>query len=482
MQVKKSTCCHNQNNLSTNQLEENILLSNRRWFVLIAIGTGTFMSALDISVVNTILPILQRDLKSNIPTIEWIIIVYLLLVSALLPIFGRLGDIHGHKQIYLWGFVIFIGSSLLCALANNVYMLILFRGFQAIGAAMLSSNSPAILTKIFPSTQRGKALGLQATMTYLGLTVGPPLGGLLTDIYSWRAVFLINIPVGFVAIVLSVFFITKDRNLNIAEGFDFKGAFLFTVGLMVLLICLNQGHNWGWTSPLIFVLLIISLSLFVGFLYHENRTRYPLLDLTLFNNRIFSSSVISAVLNYICVNSSIFLLPFFLIQGLEMNPSKAGLYLSVQPIIMAIAAPISGSLSDRYGTKIPTFTGMTTLAFALFLLSKIGPESSTFYILLSLSILGLGTGIFISPNNSALMGSAPLNRQGIAAGVLATSRNIGMLLGIGLAGAIFTTVIDTTGSNPNLHLLDAIKYSYLAAMCVAIFGIIVTLVREDTNR
>ncbi len=183
----------------------------QKWLVLIAIGMSTFMSALDTSVVNTVLPIITKSFESHIATVEWVVIIYLLIVSGLLLSFGRLGDIRGHRTVFLIGFSIFIISSALCGMSPTIEFLILFRGLQAIGAAMLAANSPAILTKSFPSSQRGQALGLQATMTYLGLTVAPSLGGWLTDLVSWRAIFYINIPVGISAFVLAWMFIPSDE-------------------------------------------------------------------------------------------------------------------------------------------------------------------------------------------------------------------------------------------------------------------------------
>ncbi len=450
---------------------------DRKWWVLIAVGTGTFMSALDISAINTVLPIINREFNSSIATIEWVVIVYLLLVSGLLPIFGRLGDIRGHKPVYITGFLIFITSSVFCGLSPSVYALIAARGLQALGAAMLSANSPAILTKSFPSSQRGQALGMQATMTYLGLTVGPALGGWLTDLYNWRAVFFINVPVGLLALFLSLRFIQRDTPEKITERFDWPGALTLMGGLITLLVALNQGHNWGWLSPITLALLTISIFLLGIFIAIEKRTLAPMLDLTLFRNRLFSTSISSAVINYICVYSILFLMPFYLIQGRELSPSQAGLILTAQPIIMAIVAPISGTLSDRIGTRIPSIVGMVSLAVGLFSLSQIGPYTPLNFVAIGLAIAGLGIGVFISPNNSALMGSAPHSRQGIAAGLLATSRNVGMVLGVGLSGAIFTSALTHSAGVSNQALFQAIQISFLVAAGLATIGIITSAIR-----
>jgi EmrB/QacA subfamily drug resistance transporter len=447
--------------------------SSGKWWVLVAIGAGTFMSALDGSVVNTTLPLITRYFGSTIAAVEWVVTVYLLVLSGLLLSFGRLGDMQGHKRVYLVGFTVFLISSALCGFANSVNMLIISRGFQALGGAMLMANSPAILTKSFPTRQRGQALGLQATMTYLGLTVGPSLGGWLADQFSWRAVFYINIPVGLIALYLSARFIRSDHPSQVSERFDLTGAFTFLAGLVFLLFGLNQGHALGWLSPVILGALITSILFLVWFVYIEVRSPTPMLDLHLFRSWPFSSAVISAILNYICVYTIIFLMPFYLLQGRNYTPTQTGLILTAMPIIMAIVAPFSGTISDRIGPRIPALVGMAGLASGLYLLSQLGPTTSPPQIVLRLGVVGLGTGIFISPNNSALMGSAPRARQGIAAGILATSRNFGMVLGVGLAGAIFTTVLSQAGETQSAALYDAIQISFLITSGLALLGLFV---------
>lgn len=459
--------------------------SSQKWWVLIAVGIGTFMTALDTSVVNTILPVVSDSLKTEISSVEWIITIYLLVLSGLLLSFGRLGDLRGHKAIYIFGFGIFLISSVLCGLAPNVLTLILFRATQALGAAMLSANSPALLTKNFPASQRGEALGLQATMTYMGLTVGPSLGGWLATQYGWRLVFFINFPVGLIAIWLSLRSIPNDSATKPEEQFDIPGAIVFMVGLSTLLLVLNQGYRWGWTSFTVIALLSLSLLLLGVFIFLEGKVGNPMLDLSLFKNRSFTLASVSAVLNYIGVFSIIFLMPFYLIQGRNLNAAQAGLLLTAQPIIMAIVAPISGTLSDKIGTRLPSTFGMVILSCGIFLLSRLDGFSPNPQILLSLAVVGFGTGIFISPNNSALMGSAPHRRQGIAAGVLATSRNFGMVLGVGLAGAIFTTILAhgvpgvSTGESGNPLLFNAIQVSFWVASVVTMIGAMTSAVRSS---
>ncbi|MCU0489228.1 MAG: MFS transporter, partial [Anaerolineales bacterium] len=254
----------------------------RKGWVLIAIGAGSFMSALDGSVVNTILPVLRSAFQSNVAAIEWVVIIYLLVLSGLLLTFGRLGDLHGHKLVYSWGFGIFVLSSALCGAAWSAGALVAFRGIQAIGAAMLASNSPAIVTGNFPAQQRGRAFGLVSMLTYLGLTVGPSLGGWLTQALGWRTVFYINLPVGALALILSLVFIPNDAPNKNGERFDLLGAAVFMAGLTALLFGLNKGADWGWTSPAVSGLEGGALVLLAVFISIERRSRSPMLDLNLF--------------------------------------------------------------------------------------------------------------------------------------------------------------------------------------------------------
>lgn len=466
-----------------------VKLPQTKWWILLAIGTGTLMSALDGSVVNITLPVISQSFKSSITAIEWVVTIYLLVLSALLLTFGRLGDMFGHKNVYLAGFLVFLGSSVFCALATSVTALVITRAIQAFGAAMLAANSPAILTKSFPTEERGRALGLQATMTYVGLTIGPSLGGWLTSRYGWQSVFLINVPIGALAIYLSWRFIQSDQATHQVERFDIPGALTFMIGLTLLLLGLNQGGALGWTSPTILALLAASLLLFARFISIEKRVTFPMLDLSLFRHRIFSAAVISAVLNYACVYSILFLLPFYLQQGRGLAPWQAGLILTAQPITMALIAPISGAGSDRMGTRLPSLLGMIILSIGCFLLSRLGESDSIGQIGLALAVAGLGTGMFISPNNSALMGSAPRNRQGVAAGILATSRNFGMVLGVGMTGAVFSTFLNPIHSvdqvNSAVNALDplfhAIRLNFLIAMGIALVGAAIAAIRQPAS-
>ncbi len=432
--------------------------------MLLAIGAGTFLSALDGSAVNTVLPVVARDFGADVASVQWVVTVYLLVVSGSLPGFGRLGDILGHGRVYLAGMTLFVGASALCGASFTLPMLVAGRALQGLGAAMLFSNGPAILTRSFPPARRGRVLGLQATMTYLGLTAGPSLGGALAQQFSWRAVYLVNIPVGLAALALGMRHVPREDGGAAGESFDIRGALLFTGSLVALLAALNRGHDWGWTSPPVLALGLLSGAALAVFVRAERICAHPMLDLSLFSERLFSAAAVSALLNYMSISSMTFVLPFLLVEARDLPVGRAGLLMTAQPLVMAFAAPFSGALSDRIGSRIPATAGMGLVALGLTLLALGAAGHGAASVALPLMLVGLGAGLFTSPNNSALMGAAPANRQGIASGVLAVARNLGFALGVGVSGAVFTTVLERGGRSTEALAAGAAASCAVAAV------------------
>ncbi len=443
--------------------------------LLAAVGVGTFMSALDGSIVGVALPVMRHEMNASVASIQWVVTIYLLVVSGTLLGFGRLGDMIGHKWTYVWGFVVFVAGSALCGLAPGETSLVIFRAVQAIGAAMLFANSLAILTANYPPERRGRVLGMQAMMTYLGLTVGPPLGGWLAGAYGWRAIFFINVPIGILGVAMAMRAIPHDGGELRLGHFDWAGAAVFFGGLTALVVALNRGEALGWGSPAVLGLLVVALAAGSFFVVLERRSERPMLDLALFRDMTFSASTIGAVLNYVTVYTVVFLMPFYLQQGLGLTPARTGLLLAVQSIVMAVVAPIAGRLSDRTGTRAPAVGGMIVLAGGLLGLGLLGARGSELGVAIALAAVGLGTGTFISPNSSAIMGAAPRNRLGIASGVLAEARNVGMVLGVALAGAVFTSLLGGAHTGPNPSFFHAISVSFEVAAGVAATGAVACL-------
>jgi len=430
------------------------------------------MSGLDSGISNTVLPVIASSLGVDVASAQWVVAIYVLVLSCLLLAFGRLGDLYGYRRTYLSGFGLFVVASATCAFSTNIGMLVAARGVQAIGAAMLAANSPAILINAFPEQQRGRALGFQATAVYLGLAIGPSLGGWLTAVFGWGAVFLVNVPIGLADLLLGSRVIPRDRRLvKNGESFDFTGAALFTVALLVLIFGLNQVHDWGWTSPLLTASMLAAALAFGAFIVVERHAIAPLLDLHLFTSREFSASVASATLQYTAVFSMQFLLPFYLIQARGLSVGIAGLVLTAQPVVMACTAPFSGALSDRLGARLPATFGMAIIAVGLGLLSRLGLDTPLPAIVAVLLLIGAGVGLFTAPNMSAALGAVPGMRRGVASGVLATARNVGMVLGIGIGGALFTSILAANGAAPVPEVIVAAATVGLsAAAVIAVIG------------
>jgi EmrB/QacA subfamily drug resistance transporter len=450
---------------------------NKTWLLLV-IGLGSFTASVNTSVVNIALPSIQRTLAPEVTQVDWVATIYLLVVSGALLSFGRLGDLRGHRPIYLSGIVAFVIGSILCGFAPSLEVLLVFRAIQALGGAMVLANETAILTHAFEAERRGRTLGLQSALTYLGLAVGPWLGGLIVDHLGWRWVFFVNVPLGLLMLGLSFVFVPRDARSGQNSAFDLAGALVFMAGLAALLLALNKGRAWGWSSPAVLGLAGAAVALGAVFVLIEARSPQAMLDLSLFRRPNFAATTLSSILNNACVSDIIFLIPFILIQGRGLLAAEAGLLLAIRPAVMVCVAPFSGILSDRLGPRPLRLAGMATLAASSLWLGWAMLQPAIWPLVLGLACLGLGGGLFISANNSALMGAAPQQRQGIAGGMLAVSRNMGMALGVGLGGASFVTPVLTSQASAKLLFGLAAQPGLLAATASALLGAALILLRE----
>jgi EmrB/QacA subfamily drug resistance transporter len=450
----------------------------QRRVVVAALAVGIYLAALDISIVNAILPVVADAFGTDLAAIQWVATVYLLVQSALLLAVGRLGDLWSHRKTYLLGLVVFVLASVICGLATSPALLVAGRAIQAVGASMIFANLAAILTQVFPPHQRGRAVGIQATIVYVGLATGAPLGGWLTDLLGWRSVFLVNVPIGLVALLLGWRVALPDTAPTRPEPFDLPGSVVYVLGLGLLLLGLNQGHAWGWTSLPILGCLLLGTALLAGWAAIELRVPSPMVDLRLFGQRAFSAPILSALFCYTSVSAT-FLLPFALIQGRGLSPAQTGLILTCQPIIMALTASISGTLSDRIGTRLPATLGMLVLSLGLFLLSHLAAATPIEQIVLVQLLIGLGIGLFTSPNSSAVLGAVPVQRRGVANGVLGTARTLGMVLGIGVAGAVYSTTLGPADAADPEGILRAAGLGLLVASGVALLGVVSSATRPD---
>jgi EmrB/QacA subfamily drug resistance transporter len=418
-----------------------------------------------------------------------VVVAYLLVVGSLLLPFGRLGEVLTFKRVYVSGFAIFTIASVFCGAAPNVEALVAFRAVQAVGAAMLMAMGPAITARTFPASERGRALGLNGISVAIGLSLGPALGGILTQAATWRAIFLINAPIGILAIIWAYRIIPAETPGK-GQSFDVRGAALSGFALFSLLLALSDGQQWGWTSPAIVGLLAAFVVLGAGFLVTERRAVHPMIDLALFRSRPFSAGLASVVVAFAGLFTATFLLPFFLEQGSGFSPIEAGLLLTPVPITMALVAPFSGMISDRIGPRIPASLGMVFMVAGLLSLTELPVKFELPDLVWRLVLLGIGQGLFMSPNSSAVIGSVPRPRVGTASGTLAQMRVNGQAVGIALSGAIVATRLPIhlaglggapTAAVRSAALAGAIHDAFVIAALVCGIGIVTSLIRGSSR-
>jgi EmrB/QacA subfamily drug resistance transporter len=416
-----------------------------KWLILSAVMLGTVMTPLDASIVNTVLPSITAFFHTEISTVQWVPTVYLLTICCLILFYGRLGDMVGYKRVFLYGLAAFITTSILCGSSQSIWMLIAFRALQGLTASMIMAVGVAIVTAAFPPTERGKALGIYAIGISVGLGLGPTLGGLIAEHLSWRYVFFINVPIGIAALLWGSRIIPAGSTKP-GQRLDWPGALTALVFLLSLLLYADRGDDWGWVSPLSFTLLAVAIVFGALFFGMERKLEQPMLNLALFANRVFSFASLSALLAFMALYSLVFLTPFYLMFVLGYSILKVGLVMAASPVVTLFVAPLSGAASDRIGTRVFRVCGMCVAALGLFLFSSLQESAAAFDVVWRLAITGLGMGIFQSPNNSAIMGSVPPWRLGIASGILAAMRNVGMVLGIAVAGAVLYNVAPIASS------------------------------------
>ena len=448
--------------------------SVNKYLVLLAVINGTFISTINTSIVNISLPTLSDVFGKDIATVQWVLVTYMLTVSCFILPFGRLGDIIGRRPVYMTGFVIFTLFSLLSAFAPSIEVLIPLRFLQGIGGAMLSGTGIAIATFTFPARERGKALGFVSMSAAAGLTVGPSVGGFLVQNFGWQSIFLVNVPLGLLGLAQTAINVRLQPN-RLDEKMDIPGIVTYSVALTSGMLLLGQGGRLGPGSPLLWALLGTFIVFVVLFVTIERRVPHPTIDLNLFRIRLFSSSALSSLFAWECVFATQFLMPFYMERVLGYLPSLVGLILMWIPLLMSITTPISGTISDRIGSRTPACIGMGLMVVALLLLSTLGEQSGPLDVAWRLVVMGIGIGIFQAPNNSSLMGAAPRDRLGMGSGVLATTRTIGQATGVSIASIIFVSRLgDATGS---AAFVGALHDTFLAVSIIAVVALIVSYAR-----
>jgi len=472
-----------------------------KWLVLLVVAIGGFMAALNSASLIIILPTLQQDLNTQLINIFWVLLAYTLASAVLLLVVGRLADLIGNKRIYLVGYAVFAAGSMLSALAPNVNVLIAARFVQGVGGAMLTANASAIITHTFPKRQLGQALGVTSMVYAVGTTLGPIVGGLLTETINWRMAFWVNVPIAVVGFWLASLYLYSEVGTRLPRGdarvrrerFDFLGAVLLALSFSALLYFVSLGPMFGWGSQQMLIVLNVATAASLLFIIWQLVARSPLLDLRLLRHRLFAMANFSASFASMGMIAVLFLLPFYLEDVLHYSLFLSAVLLTPFPMTMLLVSPISGLLSDRFGSRLLATLGMLIAAGSLASLSTLDLQSSYGPIAVRLVVLGLGMGLFQSPNNSAVMSSVPGGRRGVASAVLGTMRNLGQMLGIGIIGAVFVSFMPfsvflqlaLTGETTAIgaqEVVAAFQICYLVATGFAVLGAITSLIRGKHTR
>ena len=417
------------------------------------------------SSVNLALPVIAQEFKIDAVILTWIPTAYLLSSAVCLVPFGRLADLYGRKKIFGFGIVAFTLSSLLCAVASSALQLILFRILQGVGSAMIFATGLAILTSAFPPHERGKVLGISVAAVYTGLSVGPVVGGLLTQHFTWRSVFLVNLPFGIAILLLVLFRLKEEWAEAKGEAFDLKGSIIYGIGLTAV-ICgvslLPAMKSLG--------LLVFGAAALCAFVVWERRTKSPVFPVDLFTaNRVFALSSLAAFINYSATFAVTFLLSLYLQHVKGLGPRDAGLILISQPVVMAAFSPVAGWLSDKIEPRIVATSGMLLTGIGLVPFIFLDQGSSFTFLLSGLVILGIGFALFSSPNMNAIMGSVEKRFYGLASGAVGTMRLLGMMISMGTATVVFALFIGRVEINeanyPALVKSTRILFTLFSILC-----------------
>lgn len=405
-----------------------------------AVAAATLLATIDGSIVNVAFPTLVTELGTSFNVIQWVALAYLLTIATLTMGMGRLGDVVGKKKLFVAGIVIFTLASALCGLVPDVGWLIGFRVLQAVGSVLILALGAAILVEAFPASERGKALGWIGTTVSMGIVSGPVIGGLLISSFSWRAIFFVNIPVGVVGAFLALRFVPNTKPES-GQRFDILGAVLMSIALFSLSLGLTLGQEAGFTSPAILACFALSLLTVIAFIVVELRVESPMLQLRLFRSPMLTVSVVSGFLAFSCLSATFFLLPFYLEGVLDFDVGAVGLLMGAAPLMMGLVSPIAGTLSDRLGVRRLTLIGLMIIAVVYYGFTTIGIDTTaTHYLMLAIP-LGIGLGLFQSPNNSAIMGSVPPEYMGIGGSLLTITRLLGQITGIAVLGSVWAASV-----------------------------------------
>lgn len=408
----------------------------RKWHAMATVGMGVLLATIDGSIVNIALPTIRQRFDTTLPVVQWVSVAYLLTLAGLTLAVGRWGDIVGKKKIYLAGFALFTAASVLCGLSPSIGFLIGARVIQALGAVMILALGAAILTDAFPPAERGKALGLIGTFVSIGVVTGPVVGGFLISRYDWRSIFFVNLPVGIVGMFL------VRRNVPATpprpgQRFDRAGATLLSLALLLLCLGVIGGQVTGYGSLPVMAALLVGGLMALGFVRVEQRSPHPMIPIQVFANPLLTASIVTGFLAFSALSATFFLLPFYLEGVLGFDLRSTGMALAVAPLVLGAISPLAGSWSDRIGVRRISLTGLTILTVAYLGFQTLATGTTFLEYAAVAALIGLGIGMFQSPNNSAIMGSMPREYAGVAGGLLTLTRLLGQISGVAALASLW---------------------------------------------
>ena len=446
-----------------------------RKIVLFVATMGSFLAPFMGSSINIALPSIGREFAMDAILLSWVATAYLLAAAVFTVPLGRVADIYGRKKIFTYGIVIYTVSSLLLAMSTSATMLISLRVLEGIGGAMIFGTGIAMLTSVFPPGERGRALGINVAAVYLGLSLGPFIGGILTQHFGWRSIFLVTVPLGLIVIVFILWKLKGEWAEAKGDKFDLSGSIIYGITLVALIygLSLLPAMSGIWSI----IIGIIGIWIFIKW---ETKMRSPVLHMELFkNNTVFVFSNLAALINYSATFAVAFLLSLYLQYTKGLDPQSAGLILVSMPATQAILSPVAGRLSDRVEPRILASVGMGITAIGLVLLTFLAQNTTIEFVLASLIVLGFGFALFSSPNTNAVMSCVEKRSYGVASATLATMRQVGMMLSMGIAMVIFSIYIGRVEITPEYYsaFVSGLKIAFVIFAVLCFAGIFASLAR-----
>lgn len=457
-----------------------------KWWVFSAVALGTLTSVVNHGGMSIALPTIAQHFDSDLSTAQWVVVAEGLAISALILPMGRLSDILGRKIVYVAGLAVFAVAALLAAGSQSILALIAFKVVQGLGAAMTQGTGMAMIASAFPARERGKGIGLHASVVGVGGVLGPVAGGFLITTFDWRWLFYVNVAMSLLALLAMLLIVKGDalREEARSRSYDFPGAALSAAILLTFLLAVSNGARMGWSSPPIIAAAAGFVLLMAAFIWWEGKTSSPMLDLGMFRNRIFAIGISTNFSSFLGITSSRFLLPFYLQAALGYTPALVGVVLLPNAINRIVMGPISGWLSDRYGWRPFNILGLLLSAAGLFALAALTVSSHVGLVLAGIVLQSAGAGIFQSPNSASLFSAADSSRHGVVAGFVNLSRNAGNVTGIAIVTSIVTAVMATEGFETNIDavllagpessllssFMTGLKVAFLAMGAVQLLG------------